>query len=74
MGEWEASVVTGFNVKLLDEIVRDGEALSAAVDSLPREYLRALADRVDLQDGMRTDLLQTAVKRRLVKANGSLRG
>lgn len=53
-------------LKHLDAIVRTGERLSEAVDQLPRESLKALADRMELTYKNGTIEIRRAVKRRLL--------
>jgi hypothetical protein len=55
-------------VKRLDTIVHTGERLGEAVDSLDRESLKALADRMELTYKNGTIEIRRAVKRRLLGA------
>lgn len=58
-------VQTKGRVKHLDLIVRTGERLGKAVDSLDRESLKALADRMEVT-ARNTPELQRAIKRRIL--------
>lgn len=53
------------SVEQLDTIVRTGQALGRVVDSLDREHLKALADRLDLTHRS-TEETRRGVKRRLL--------